>query len=112
MAQLSTQTFSTAVTGSAITFAAASAGGDTVPSPGKRRYLYVRNDDATDTDVTIAVPGNTFNGVAAPDTVVTVVAGVERVIPITGEYTDPVTAEAAITYSKVTALSVAYLSIP
>lgn len=113
MALLPTQTFPSEgdADGAPLTYAVVAAGGDTVASPGKRKFLVIRNDDVASTIVTIVDPRTSFNGGAMPDTTVTVAAGTERVIPIPAEYTDPATGEAAFSCSNQTSVTAAYVSV-
>lgn len=107
MATLTTQTM-TPVGGTALTTASAAGGGDAVNRPGKGMYLNVRNGDASPITVTIAVPGNLWNGQAAPDTEVTVAATSEKMIPIDARYANS-SNQAVVTYSAVTSVTVAAL---
>ena len=105
MAVLTTQTV-TALAGTAVTMASAAAGGDTVNRPARGLYLKVTNGSGGSLDVTIAVPGNAWNGAAAPDTTVAVAAGATKYIPMDARYANS-SNQAAITYSGVTSLTVA-----
>lgn len=92
--------------GTAITYAAASGGGDTFgwTSDG---VLRVKNGSGGSITVTIVTPGNTKYGQADPDIPVAVAAGAEAAIgpfPATLA-TDGVV---SVTYSGVTSLTVAY----
>lgn len=107
MAALTKQTPSQV--GTVITFAAASSGGDTVASPSVADVLLVKNDDAASRTVTIAVPGTEWNNQAKPDTTVTVNAGVIVGIRLDPRYAN--TGVASITYSAVTNVSVAVLTV-
>lgn len=105
-----------ALTGTALTMAAASGGGDTigysegailhmsstgVPTPKYNGVVVVTNGDATSTDVTVVTPG------ATADIVVAVAAGATKVIgPLTDALCDPATGLISLTYSKVTSLTV------
>lgn len=109
MALIATQ-YMTAIGGTAFTRAAASAGGDTVGRPTPGLYLDVLNSSASSVTVTIAVPGNTWNGQPTPDTPVTVAAGQEKLIPVGSMYDDG-TGVASITYSAVTSVTVAALQV-
>lgn len=106
MALLTKQTIQ--VTGTTPTYGAASAGGDTV-RPGERTVLHVLNADASPKTVTVVVPGTRF-GQANPDVAVTVAAGEEEFILLTREQADA-DGLVSITYSDVTSLTVAALSI-
>src|SRR5687768_14464968 len=108
MANLNVQRV-TAVGGTAITFVAASAGGDRVPA-GSNMFLLVRNGGGSTITVTLDVPGTTFNAAATPDTAITVAAAAETMIPVSEHYrsTD---GRAGVTYSGVTSVTVAALSV-
>ena len=108
MATLTTQP-ATAIGGKTITYTAASAGGDKV-APGPNVYLLVKNGSAAAITVTLDTTGTAFNGVAIPDTAVTVAAGAETIIPITADYRNTTDGLAAITYSAVTTVTVAALT--
>ena len=100
-----------AIGGAAVTMAAASGGGDKV-APNKRGALLVTNGDASSKTVTIAVPGNTKYGQANPDVAVVVAAGVTKLIgPFASDLADPTDGKVAITYSAVTSVTVAAVSI-
>jgi hypothetical protein len=96
----------TAVAGTAVTFTAAAAGGDVVASPGPHTWLFVTNGGGAPITVTLAVPGNAWNGVAAPDTAVTVTNATTKAIPVDARYTDS-NVQCAVTYSGVTTVTVA-----
>lgn len=100
------------LTGAVVTMAAASVGGDKVHGSDNVAIL-VTNGDATSTNVTIAVPGNTRAGQAEPDVVVAVAAGATKIIgPLSDFLEDRATDRlVAITYSKVTTLTVAAITI-
>ena len=108
MATLTTQP-ATAIGGRTITYTAASAGGDKV-APGPNVYLLVKNGSAAAITVTLDTTGTAFNGVAIPDTTVTVAAGTDAIIPITSDYRNTTDGLAAITYSAVTTVTVAALT--
>lgn len=107
MAALTRQTITTS--GLAVTYASASGGGDTVANPTSTTALLVLNGDGSPTTVTIPVPGNAWNGVAAPDTAVVVAAGATALIRLDKRYAT--NGVASITYSSVTSLSVAYVAL-
>lgn len=96
--------------GTAITFVAASAGGDRVPV-GTDVYLIVKNGSGSSINVTLDTTGVAFNTVAIPDTVVAVAAGTQKIIPISEHYRASSDARAAIAYSAVTTVEVAALRI-
>lgn len=109
MAQLSYH--QAAVAGTAIAFSAATVSGDTVPDNPNGGVL-VKNDDVSAKTVTVVVPGNTRFGQAEPDVAVTVAAGETRLIgPLPSELADPTDGLVHLTYSAVTSLSVAAVSI-
>lgn len=95
------------VTGAVVTMAAASGGGDTMPSGAS---LLVRNADASSKTVTIAVPGSKY-GQARPDFSLAVPAGaIARFGPFPHDLADPADGKVHITYSAVTSVTVAAIS--
>lgn len=105
MAALTTQ--KAAPAGTVVTFAAAGAGGDTFKGNAGGVFR-VKNGDSTATTVTIAVPGSTSYGPAKPAVALSVAAGAEANFAFNPEFRDSA-ANVAVTYSKVTALTVAYV---
>lgn len=102
MATITPQTISAG--GTALTLAAATAGGDSVANA-KGATLVVKNGDAASKTVTFTgvVPcsqGSTHN------VAVTVAAGAEEHIPVPSQSVDPSTGNAAVTYSAVTSVTV------
>lgn len=93
-------------------YAAASAGGDKVAA-NPRGFLLVRNGGGSSITVTVAVPGNTKYGQAAPDVAVTVPNATDRLIgPFPDDLADRATDNlVAITYSGVTSVTVAAIEI-
>lgn len=100
----------TSPTGTTLTFAAAAVGGDKCPV-GTNVLLLVRNDSASSVTVTLDATGLVFNGLAVPDTAVVVAAGAEAVVPVSDHYRASADGLAAITYSAVTTVTVAALSV-
>lgn len=95
------------IAGVPLTFAAASAGGDTV-FPNDHGVVLVRNSGGASINVTIAVPGNTKYGIANPDPVVAVAAAATVAIgPFPADLGDPADGLVHLTYSSVTAVTVA-----
>lgn len=82
------------------TFAACAAGD--LAKVGEGYTLELLNSDTSDHTVTIAVPGVGPNGVAVPDTTVTVshTATVPTRVPLDAFYRDPTTGYAGISYSS------------
>lgn len=97
-----------AQSGTAPTYAAASAGGDTAPVGGGLKLHVVNGSGATVT-VTVVTPG-TLDGLSIGDAALPVPAGGSGFIPLTNIYRDPVTGRANITYSATTTVNVAVLS--
>lgn len=96
--------------GTTVNFVAASSGGDKVPANG-RGCVLVKNADASAKTVTIAVPGNTEYGQAKPDFTVTVPAGATVAIgPFPSDLKDDTDALVHLTYSAVTALTIAAIN--
>ena len=84
------------------------ASGDTAKcGPGYK--LIVNNASGASVDVTIAVPGNTSYGVAAPDKVVTVPASQMWAIPLLDVYKDPSDGMAHISWQSTTSVTRAVL---
>lgn len=97
--------------GTALTFVAAAAGGDSV-TPGNQSYLIVKNAAASPITVTVITPGNTKWGLPDPDIVsVSVPATTGEVIigPIPAELANPSTGNVDVTYSAVTTVTVAHV---
>lgn len=94
-------------TGTALSFVAASGGGDTL-NVTNDVYLFVRNGDASSKTVTVVRAGNDAYGQAIPDIAVVVVAGATAVIgPIPPAFRDPGDGLVDVTYSAVTSVTVA-----
>jgi hypothetical protein len=94
------------VTGLSPTFAACAAGD--LARVGEGLTLEVINSDSADHTVTLAVPGVGPNGVAIPDTVVTITHGVTTPtrIPLETFYADPTANRCArLTYSSTTGMT-------
>lgn len=90
---------------------AAAGGGDKI-APGDRTALLVVNGSGGSLTVTIAVPGNTRWGQAQPDVAVAVPAGETRIIgPLPSALAADSDGLVAITYSGVTSLEVAAITI-
>lgn len=93
------------ITGLEATYAAASGGGDTV-APGERVFLHVKNGHSSPQTVTIVVPGTKY-GQALADVAVVVTNAEERFIgPLSRDLADT-DGLIDITYSGVTALTIA-----
>lgn len=99
------------ITGTSPAFAAAAGGGDKV-APNDRGYLHVRNGSGSPITVTVVIPGSTY-GQPNPDVAVSVPATTgERIIgPLTAAMADPADGLVAITYSGVTSLTVAAITL-
>lgn len=98
------------ITGAALTFSAASGGGDAyVPTSDDRTFLCVKNGGGGSITVTITVPGQTY-GVNNTDLPVVVGPGVEKMIgPLTKDLfvSDETFGFVAWGYSGVTSVTVA-----
>lgn len=103
MAALTTQSISGP--SSLPTFAAASAGGDTV-TPSNDSFLVVKNGSGASINVTLDVPGNDEFGNANADLVVAVAASTERYIPVRSAKLVQSNGNVNITYSAVTSVTV------
>lgn len=98
------------VTGTVVTFTAASAGGDKV-APGSGGVVLVKNGDTNPHTVTVAVPGNEY-GQARPDVPVVVAAGATAVIgPFPTDVGDPTDRLVHLSYDAVTAVTIAAIQI-
>jgi hypothetical protein len=85
MAALST--FQIVDAGTAPTFGAAAATGNTAEvGNGRNTFYVVKNGDSNSHTVTITVPGNTDYGQPTPDPQITVAAGAEVWIPLRRAY--------------------------
>jgi hypothetical protein len=99
------------LSGTVVTYAAASAGGDTLRlTPGTE--LRVRNSSGSSVTVTLVVPGNTEYGQAQPDIPIAVAAGAEVAIgPLTSGLVDSSTGLISVTYSATTSVTVALVTL-
>ena len=91
-----------------ISAVAAAAGGDSFSNAARgRTFLYVFNEDGTDTDVTFVLPG-TVDGQAIADRVVTTfaAAGEPYLIGPFGQEYEDANGNIDVTYEKVTNLTV------
>jgi hypothetical protein len=98
------------VAGKAITFSAAAAGGDRAPV-GDGLYLLVKNGSGSTITVTLDSIGSVFNGLAVPDTAITVAAAEERLVPLLRNYQSDTDGLAGVAYSAVTTVTVAVLQV-
>lgn len=108
MAALSAQRLS--VAGTAPTYSAASAGGDTAPV-GPGLVLQVANGSAAAVTVTVVTPG-TVDGLAIADAALAIPAGDSGFIPLARVYSNPATGLANITYSATATVKAAVLQLP
>lgn len=108
MATLTAQRLS--VAGTAPTYSAAAAGGDTAPV-GSGLILHVVNGSAAAITVTIPTPGS-IDGLAIADAALSVPAGDSGFIPLSRVYRNPVTGRAAVSYSATTTVEVAVIQFP
>lgn len=100
---------SVAVTGTNVSFAAATSGGDTV-KPDGRSILRVKNGDSSAKTVTLVVPGTTW-GQNNPDIALSIPAGEERSFALPKGIAAAATGLISITYSAVTSVTVAVVRI-
>jgi hypothetical protein len=109
MANLATQTINRA--GLNATYSAAASGGDTF-TPGSNVFIHVKNGHTSAQTVTVVTPGTTF-GQAISDVAVSVPNAGERIIgPFPAQhFADPTDGLADLTYSGVTALTLAILEL-
>ena len=90
----------------------AAASGDKLVAPGDRKILTVTNGGESSVTLTIAVPGNTTYGVAAPDKTFSIGAGATMAIPALGLYGDPEDAgKAALSWSATTSVTFTYTRV-
>lgn len=109
MALLTNQQMTSA--GGAITLTAAAGGGDTLDVGNGRTFLWVKNGGGSAITVTITTPG-TVDGLAITDRTVSVPNGGERLIgPLSPSVYADSTGVAAISYSGVTSVTVAGVSV-
>lgn len=91
--------------GQAVSLVAAAAGGDTFPNTGGE-FVIVKNGDASPTTVTLDIKA-TLDGQPVTDRTVSVAAGAEVAIgPFPTNHYNDANQEVALTYSKITALTV------
>ena len=102
MAALSAQTVNT--TGTVLTFNTCAGGGDTVPFGST---LVFRNTDAATVTVTVVTPGTVDSNLAIADRTFTVAQNEIVAVEPDRNYRDPETDRVSLTYSGVTALTVA-----
>lgn len=99
------------LSGTTINYTPASAGGDQFPAH-PRGTFRVKNGDAASKTVTVGVPGTTEYGQPNPPVAVVVAAGAEAVIgPFPNNLRDPLTGNVGVTYSAITAVTVAYTTV-
>jgi hypothetical protein len=111
MAALTAQT--PAITGTAPTYATAAVGGDTV-TPDDYGFLIVKNAGGTVCTVTVVDPRSVNEtGQANPDPTVTVpiTTGERWIGPLSSAYAASATGLVNITYSQVTSVTVAYVTV-
>lgn len=96
-----------AITGVAVTYAAATVTvGDTLP-PDDRGWFEVANASGGSITATLTIPGSTF-GQANPDVAVTVANGAtKRIGPLTAGIADPTTGLCTLICSSVTSVTIA-----
>jgi hypothetical protein len=97
--------------GALVTYVAAAAGGDTVQYT-PNTELRVKNGSGSPITVTVAIPGNTEFGQAAPDVPISIAAGAERAIALRPGMVDPATGLISVTYSAATSVTVCVVTVP
>ena len=98
------------VTGTTVTLAPATSGGDKV-APSASGIVLVRNGDTNPHTVTVVVPGNEY-GQARPDVPVAIAAGAFAVLgPFPTDVGDPTDRLVHLTYDAVTSVTVAAIAI-
>lgn len=109
MATIPIQTFSK--DGVVITAGAAAEAGDQFPNNGKTLYKVI-NGDGSSTNVTIT-PQNTVNGLTLAPVIVAVAGGATKYLgPYEPQYFNNSSGRAVVTYSSVTSLTVAAVTLP
>lgn len=95
-------------------YTAANADGHTITNGG-RMFIHVKNGDTSSKTITVTTPGE-VDGLAIADRTVTIAAGEEAVIgpfPPAIYNTDPgVTDKITVTFSAVTSVTIAALTLP
>lgn len=109
MAEISVQAVTRAGTGLNPTYSAANGGGDTVKT-GETTFLHVKNGHTSPQTVTIVTP-NDYEGLAVSDLAIAVPNAGERMIGPIDDVFRASNGFASITYSGVTALTVAAIRI-
>ena len=95
------------IAGGAVTYAAASGGGDSIPYSVRGR-LRVKNGSGATITVTLVVPGNNEDGQPNPDPTYAVAASTEwEISNFSPRHINPSTGLIDFTYSGVTSLTVA-----
>lgn len=77
---------------------------ETISDPGPGVFLLIVNG-ATASSLTLVTPGNLQTGVAVPDTVVTLTANTTFLIRVDGNYRDPATGVATVSFTNVTTVT-------
>lgn len=99
------------IPGTLVTFTAADVTGNTFSANG-RGILLVKNGSGGSINVTVVIPGNDAYGQPRPDVVIAVAAAAEKAIgPFPQDVVDPATGSILVTYSAVTSVTVAMLSV-
>lgn len=92
-------------------FSAAAGGGDKV-APNDHGYFHVRNGGGSPITFTTLTPGNDKYGQARPDIAGSVPAGGDRIFgPFPADLADPADGLVAFTYSGVTTVTVAAITL-
>ena len=97
--------------GTTVTYAAASAGGDTMAFSANTE-LRIKNASGGSITATLAVPGNTEFGQAQPAVAIAVAAGAEKAIALRPGLVNNGTGVISVTYSAVTSVTVALVTVP
>lgn len=100
------------IDGTVVSFAAASAGGDTVP-PDDRGVVLVNNGSAGAITVTVAVPGNTKYGQPQPDVASESIgaSAIGAIGPFPADLADPADGLVHLTYSAASSVTVAAVRV-
>jgi hypothetical protein len=99
------------ISGSAVTYSAATATVGDAVTPDDRGFVHVKNGSGASITATLVIPGSLY-GVARPDVAVTVPAGSDRFIgPMNTDFADPADGQVDVICSAVTSVTVAAVRV-
>jgi hypothetical protein len=105
MAVVATQSMT--IDGSALTYSAASGGGDRF-TPNTRTFMHIKNGSGSSITATLVTPGN-VDGLAIPDRAVVVPAGADRLVPLPASTYASADGLGDVTWSLATSVTVAII---